>query len=166
MAFLGHLGPLQFYGPWAVIHGPGSVGVLGPFWPNPMRPKGAKGGNHLGAKARWVPNHNWAHLSQSWPSIPWTPNLAINPSGPKFGHRPSGTTFKPLASGNPQRPPDQLSQPFAQPKGNSFHSSLHPVLKVAGVVHIWYYMPFCTIFDQQSNGDVLRTISHLSNSRS
>ncbi|MBW0542958.1 hypothetical protein O181_082673 [Austropuccinia psidii MF-1] len=124
-----------------------------------MRPKG---GNHLAPKARWVPNHNWAHLCQFWPSIPWTPNLAINPSG----HRPSGTTFQPLASGSPQRPPDQLSQPFPQLKWNSFHSSMHPVLKVAGVVHIWYYIPLCTIFAQQSNGYVLRTIFNLSNSRS
>ncbi|MBW0563339.1 hypothetical protein O181_103054 [Austropuccinia psidii MF-1] len=131
-----------------------------------MRPKGAKGGNHLAPKVTWVSNHIWAHLSQFWPSIPWTSNLAINPSGPKFGHRPSGTTFQPLASGNPQRPPDQLSQPFPQLEGNSFHSSMHPVLKVAGVVHIWYYIPLCTIFTQQFNGDVLRTIFHLSNSRS
>ncbi|MBW0586511.1 hypothetical protein O181_126226 [Austropuccinia psidii MF-1] len=120
-----------------------------------MRPKG---GNHLVPKARWVPNHNWDHLSQFWPSNPWTPNLAINPSGPKFSHRPSGTTCQPLASVNLQRPPDQLIQPFPQLKGNYFHSSMHPVLKVAGVVHIWYYIPLCTIFAQQSNGDVLRTI--------
>ncbi|MBW0588674.1 hypothetical protein O181_128389 [Austropuccinia psidii MF-1] len=71
-----------------------------------------------------------------------------------------------MAHGNHQRPPDQLSQPFPQPKGNSFHSSMHPVLKVAGVVHIWYYIPLCTIFAQKSNGDVFRTISHNSNSRS
>ncbi|MBW0517570.1 hypothetical protein O181_057285 [Austropuccinia psidii MF-1] len=43
---------------------------------------------------------------------------------------------------------------------------MHPALKVAGVVHIWYYIPLCTIFAQQSNGDVLRTIFHLFNSRS
>ncbi|MBW0567817.1 hypothetical protein O181_107532, partial [Austropuccinia psidii MF-1] len=43
---------------------------------------------------------------------------------------------------------------------------MHPVLKVAGVVHIWYYIPLCTIFAQQFNGDVLRPQFHLSNSRS
>ncbi|MBW0589909.1 hypothetical protein O181_129624 [Austropuccinia psidii MF-1] len=43
---------------------------------------------------------------------------------------------------------------------------MHPVLKVAGVVHIWYYIPLCTIFDQQFNGDVFRTQFHLSKSRS
>ncbi|MBW0476682.1 hypothetical protein O181_016397 [Austropuccinia psidii MF-1] len=27
---------------------------------------------------------------------------------------------------------------------------MHPVLKVAGVVHIWYYIPLCTIFARNS----------------
>ncbi|MBW0491600.1 hypothetical protein O181_031315 [Austropuccinia psidii MF-1] len=43
---------------------------------------------------------------------------------------------------------------------------MHPVLKVAVVVHIWYYIPLCTIFAQQFNGDVFRTQFHLSESRS
>ncbi|MBW0522790.1 hypothetical protein O181_062505 [Austropuccinia psidii MF-1] len=43
---------------------------------------------------------------------------------------------------------------------------MHPVLKVAGVVHIWYYIPLCTIFTQQFNGGVFRTQFHLSKSRS
>ncbi|MBW0531848.1 hypothetical protein O181_071563 [Austropuccinia psidii MF-1] len=43
---------------------------------------------------------------------------------------------------------------------------MHPVLKVAGVVHIWYYIPLCTIFAQQLNGEVFRTKFHLSKSRS
>ncbi|MBW0575365.1 hypothetical protein O181_115080 [Austropuccinia psidii MF-1] len=47
----------------STVRGPRSIGQLGPFWPNPMRPKG---------EARWVPNHNWTHLSQFWPPIPWT----------------------------------------------------------------------------------------------
>ncbi|MBW0472523.1 hypothetical protein O181_012238 [Austropuccinia psidii MF-1] len=37
---------------------------------------------------------------------------------------------------------------------------MHPVLKVAGVVHIWYYIPLCTIFAQQLNGDAFRTKFH------
>ncbi|MBW0489480.1 hypothetical protein O181_029195 [Austropuccinia psidii MF-1] len=131
-----------------------------------MRPKGAKGGSPLAPKARWVPNHNWAHLSQFWPSIPWTPKLAKNPSGPKFGQGSPWTIFQSMASGNHQRPPDQLSQYSPQLTGNSFQSSMHPVLKVAGVVHIWYYIPLCTIFAQQSNGEVFRTIFRLSKSRS
>ncbi|MBW0569088.1 hypothetical protein O181_108803 [Austropuccinia psidii MF-1] len=40
------------------------------------------------------------------------------------------------------------------------------VLGVAGVVHIWDYIPLCTIFAQQSNGDVFRTHFHPSISRS
>ncbi|MBW0588038.1 hypothetical protein O181_127753 [Austropuccinia psidii MF-1] len=43
---------------------------------------------------------------------------------------------------------------------------MHPVLKVAGAVHIWYYIPLCTIFAQKFNGDVSRTKFHDSKSRS
>ncbi|MBW0479404.1 hypothetical protein O181_019119 [Austropuccinia psidii MF-1] len=34
---------------------------------------------------------------------------------------------------------------------------MHPILKAAGVVHIWYYIPLCTIFSQKFNGDAFRT---------
>ncbi|MBW0492904.1 hypothetical protein O181_032619 [Austropuccinia psidii MF-1] len=71
-----------------------------------------------------------------------------------------------MASGNHQRPSDQFSKHSPQLKGNSFHSSMHPVLKVAGVVHIWYYIPLYTIFAQQLNGNAFRTKSHNSKSRS
>ncbi|MBW0567463.1 hypothetical protein O181_107178 [Austropuccinia psidii MF-1] len=43
---------------------------------------------------------------------------------------------------------------------------MHPVLKVAGEVHIWYYIPLCTIFSEQFNGDIFRTKFHDSKSRS
>ncbi|MBW0475960.1 hypothetical protein O181_015675 [Austropuccinia psidii MF-1] len=43
---------------------------------------------------------------------------------------------------------------------------MHPVLKDAGVVHIWYYIPLCTIFAQQSNRDVFRNQFHDAKSRS
>ncbi|MBW0543165.1 hypothetical protein O181_082880 [Austropuccinia psidii MF-1] len=42
---------------------------------------------------------------------------------------------------------------------------MHPILKVAGVVHIWYYIPLCTIFAQQFNSDSFRTEFHDSKSR-
>ncbi|MBW0481501.1 hypothetical protein O181_021216 [Austropuccinia psidii MF-1] len=42
---------------------------------------------------------------------------------------------------------------------------MHPLLKVAGVVHIWYYIPLCTIFSQKFNGDAFRTKFHDSKSR-
>ncbi|MBW0565267.1 hypothetical protein O181_104982 [Austropuccinia psidii MF-1] len=41
---------------------------------------------------------------------------------------------------------------------------MHPILKVAGVVHIWYYIPLCTIFAHQFNGDAFRTKLHDSKS--
>ncbi|MBW0494934.1 hypothetical protein O181_034649 [Austropuccinia psidii MF-1] len=34
---------------------------------------------------------------------------------------------------------------------------MHPILKDPGVVHIWHNIPLCTIFSQQSNGDIFRT---------
>ncbi|MBW0481178.1 hypothetical protein O181_020893 [Austropuccinia psidii MF-1] len=37
---------------------------------------------------------------------------------------------------------------------------MHPVLKDPGVVHIWYNIPLCTTFAQQSNGDIFRTKLH------
>ncbi|MBW0514732.1 hypothetical protein O181_054447 [Austropuccinia psidii MF-1] len=43
---------------------------------------------------------------------------------------------------------------------------MHPVLKVSGLVHIWYYIPLCTIFVQKFNVDVFRTKFHDSKSRS
>ncbi|MBW0530571.1 hypothetical protein O181_070286 [Austropuccinia psidii MF-1] len=76
MAFLGHLGPLRLLRP--VGRDSRSVGHLGPFWPNPMRPKGAKGASHLGPKARWVPNHNWAHLSHFLAITPLDPKMTKN----------------------------------------------------------------------------------------
>ncbi|MBW0468785.1 hypothetical protein O181_008500 [Austropuccinia psidii MF-1] len=42
---------------------------------------------------------------------------------------------------------------------------MHPVLKAAGVMHIWYYIPLCTIFSQKYNGNAFRTQFHLSKSR-
>ncbi|MBW0526160.1 hypothetical protein O181_065875 [Austropuccinia psidii MF-1] len=96
---------------------------------------------------------------------PFDTKMAIQPVGPIFGHGPPWTIIPAMASGSHQRPPDQLSKHSPQLKGNSFHSSMHPVLKVTGVVHIWYYIPLCTIFAQKFNSEVFRNKSHLSNSR-
>ncbi|MBW0519951.1 hypothetical protein O181_059666 [Austropuccinia psidii MF-1] len=112
-----------------------------------MRPKGAKGGGQVGPKPHFDPPE---------------PKLVTNPVGPIFGHGPPRTNISAIASGNHQRPPDQLIQPSPQSMGNSFHSSIPSVLKVAGMMHIWYYIPLCIIFAQQSNGDVFRTHFHLS----
>ncbi|MBW0552664.1 hypothetical protein O181_092379 [Austropuccinia psidii MF-1] len=43
---------------------------------------------------------------------------------------------------------------------------MQSILKVAGVVHIRYYIPLCTIFAQKFNGGAFRTQFHLSKSRS
>ncbi|MBW0506898.1 hypothetical protein O181_046613 [Austropuccinia psidii MF-1] len=37
---------------------------------------------------------------------------------------------------------------------------MHPALKDPGVVHIWYNIPLCTIFPQQSNGETFRIKLH------
>ncbi|MBW0530594.1 hypothetical protein O181_070309, partial [Austropuccinia psidii MF-1] len=44
-----------------------------------------------------------------------------------------------MASGNHQRPPDQLSQPSPQLTVNPFHSFIPSVLKVAGPISIFPY---------------------------
>ncbi|MBW0590593.1 hypothetical protein O181_130308 [Austropuccinia psidii MF-1] len=67
-----------------------------------------------------------------------------------------------MTSGNQQRPPNQIRKHSPQLKGDSFHSSVNPILKVGGVVHIWYYIPLCTIFAQKFNDDAFRTDFHLS----
>ncbi|MBW0569108.1 hypothetical protein O181_108823 [Austropuccinia psidii MF-1] len=138
-------------------------------------PWAAKGGNNLAPKARWVPK---PQLNPPEPKLVTNPldpklakdlvdtNLAINPLGPIFGHGPPWTNISAMASGNYQRPPDQLGQPSPQHMGNSFHFFIPSILEVGGLVHIWYYIPLCTIFAQQSNGDVFNTHFHLSISRS
>ncbi|MBW0557502.1 hypothetical protein O181_097217 [Austropuccinia psidii MF-1] len=92
--------------------------------------------------------------------------LAINPVGPIFGHGPPWTNSSAMASGNHQRRPGQLSLSSPSTPGDFFFSFIPSVPKVAGMVHIWYYIPLCTIFAQQSNGDVFRIQFHFPNSRS
>ncbi|MBW0581648.1 hypothetical protein O181_121363 [Austropuccinia psidii MF-1] len=45
--------------------------------------------------------------------------MAIEPIGPTFGHGKPWTIIPAMASGNHQRPPDQLSKHYPQLKGNS-----------------------------------------------
>ncbi|MBW0592643.1 hypothetical protein O181_132358 [Austropuccinia psidii MF-1] len=161
MAFSGHLGPLRPVG-----HVPRSVGYLGPFWPNPMRPKGAKGASHLGPKPQLGPPEPFLATTSLDPKMTKTlmdTLLAINPVGPNFGHGPPWTNSSAMASGNHQRPPDQLSLYFPSTPGDFLFPLIPSVLKVAGMVHIWYYIPLCTIFAQQSNGDVFRIQLKVSN---
>ncbi|MBW0573998.1 hypothetical protein O181_113713 [Austropuccinia psidii MF-1] len=53
---------------------------------------------------------------------------------------------------------------FLSSSGEDFHffSALHT--QGPGVVHIWYNIPLCTVFSQQSNGDTFRTQLHDSKS--
>ncbi|MBW0494727.1 hypothetical protein O181_034442 [Austropuccinia psidii MF-1] len=96
-----------------------------------MRPKGAKVAGHQ------PPNHKWAHLSQVWPQN--DQNHLIT----QIGHKSVHGLWK---------PPEATSS--AQNKDSP--SSMHPIVKDPGVVHIWYNIPLCTIFAQQSNGDIFR----------
>ncbi|MBW0538293.1 hypothetical protein O181_078008 [Austropuccinia psidii MF-1] len=104
----GDLGPFRpptactAHGRRSIGHVLQSTGQSGPFWPNPMRIKGAKGGSPLALKARWVPNHNWAHLSPILATITITPRMAINHPRPQFGLAPPRTHFQPIASGSHQ----------------------------------------------------------------
>ncbi|MBW0514198.1 hypothetical protein O181_053913 [Austropuccinia psidii MF-1] len=134
-----------------------------------MRPKGAKGGSHLAPKPQLDPPEPKLVTNPLDPKLAKNlldTNLATNPVGPIFGHELPWTNISAMASGNHQRPPDQLRQPSTQLMGNSFYSFIPSVLEVAGMVHIWYYIELCTIFAQQSNGNVFRTHFHISISRS
>ncbi|MBW0565313.1 hypothetical protein O181_105028 [Austropuccinia psidii MF-1] len=80
------LGPLQLL--W-------SIGQLGPFWPNPMRQKGAKGGkppspqSQVGPKPQLGPPKPFFVTNSLDPKLAKNPMdtiLAINPIGPLFGH--------------------------------------------------------------------------------
>ncbi|MBW0489412.1 hypothetical protein O181_029127 [Austropuccinia psidii MF-1] len=153
-----------FQAPWPpslVSWPPLSLWGFGPFRPptastvrTPPSPQG-----QVGPKPQLGPPEPFLATN------PLDPFLAINPVGPIFGPGPPWTNFTVMASGNHQRPPNHLNKHFPQLKGGLLHSSMHLVLKVAGVVHIWCYIPLCTIFAQQFNGDVFRTQINLLNSR-
>ncbi|MBW0549546.1 hypothetical protein O181_089261 [Austropuccinia psidii MF-1] len=64
--------------------------------------------------------------------------------------------FQPMASGNHQSPQTQLSPSSPQIKGKAVLSSMYAILQYPGVVHIWYYIPLCTIFVPQSIGAIFR----------
>ncbi|MBW0525030.1 hypothetical protein O181_064745 [Austropuccinia psidii MF-1] len=61
---------------------------------------------------------------------------------------------------------DQISskQGFPSSSGEDFPFFNALRTQGPGVVHIWYNIPLCTIFGQQSNGDTFRT--QLRNSKS
>ncbi|MBW0582961.1 hypothetical protein O181_122676 [Austropuccinia psidii MF-1] len=86
--------------------------------------------------------------------------MAIKTLRIHFGHGPPW----PLVTTRGQQ--ISSAHPSPQLKGDSSHSSMQLILKVSGVVYIWYYIALCRIFVQQFNGDVFRTKFHDSKSRS
>ncbi|MBW0579468.1 hypothetical protein O181_119183 [Austropuccinia psidii MF-1] len=124
-----------------------------------MRPKGDKGGSQLAPKARWGPAEPLFVTNSLGPKLAKKP---MSPVGPFFGHGPISQPWPRETTKGHQissvTPPQHM--------GNSFHSFIPSILEVAGMVHIWYFIPLCTIFAQQSNEDVFRTHLHLSISSS
>ncbi|MBW0547736.1 hypothetical protein O181_087451 [Austropuccinia psidii MF-1] len=88
---------------------------------------------------------------------PNPPILAKNPKDPISNQGPPVAHFQPWPLVPPEATSSDPIHSSPQLKGKISHSSTHPVFKDAGVVHIWYYIPLCTIFSQKSNGDVFRT---------
>ncbi|MBW0568030.1 hypothetical protein O181_107745 [Austropuccinia psidii MF-1] len=71
--------------------------------------------------------------------------MAIEPVGPNFGHGPPWTIFPAMASGNHQRPPNQLSNLSPQLQGNSSIPPCTPYSRLQewctyGI--IYHYAPF------------------------
>ncbi|MBW0544097.1 hypothetical protein O181_083812 [Austropuccinia psidii MF-1] len=108
------------------------------------------------------------HLSPplaKWPQTPENHVLASNPRGPKmtigefllqdFNH---GLSQLPEAPSHVHKgsPPKIRETPN--------FNSIGLITQEPRMVHIWYYIPLCTIFPQQSNGDRLRTKLRHSNS--
>ncbi|MBW0466055.1 hypothetical protein O181_005770 [Austropuccinia psidii MF-1] len=60
------------------------MGPLGPFWPKSNEAKRGQGGSAPAPKARWVPNHKWAHLSQFWCLISSIPKWTKGPQDPNW----------------------------------------------------------------------------------
>ncbi|MBW0500102.1 hypothetical protein O181_039817 [Austropuccinia psidii MF-1] len=116
------------------------MGPSGPFLPKSTEAKRGQGGIPL------------AHKPQVGPPEPF---LAPNPNQPKMaknhlrtrigqepqnGHKSVHDLWKTL--GATRSAPSKDSPPV---KGKTSPSSMHPVLKDPGVVHIWYNRPLCTI---------------------
>ncbi|MBW0471796.1 hypothetical protein O181_011511 [Austropuccinia psidii MF-1] len=100
-----------------------------------------------------APKARWAHLSQVWPPISIFPKVAKRTPGPTLA------MFNPwpLAA-------TRAKQVFPSIQGKNSPSPMYSIPKDSGMVHIWYNIPLCTNFSQQSNGDAFRTKLCLFNS--
>ncbi|MBW0474181.1 hypothetical protein O181_013896 [Austropuccinia psidii MF-1] len=123
MAFLGHLGPLHPLQP-AIRNAP-SMGPLFPFW---AKSNEAKRSQQPTLKARWVPNHQWAHLSQFCPQSHQSQKW---PKGPQDSNWPRTTfwqSFNPL--------------PLATTRGHQLKPrKLPPPLRGKTLLHQMYSIP-------------------------
>ncbi|MBW0565280.1 hypothetical protein O181_104995 [Austropuccinia psidii MF-1] len=75
--------------------------------------------------------------------------------GPEIGHHSAHGLCQ-----SPEATSSAPSKDSPQFQGKTFPSSMNPILKDPGVVHIWYNIPLCTICSQKSNGDVFKTKLH------
>ncbi|MBW0474665.1 hypothetical protein O181_014380 [Austropuccinia psidii MF-1] len=120
------------------------MGPLGPFWPNSNEAKRGQGGSPSAPKPQVGP-----------PEPVFAPKWPKTTSGPPVGHYSAHGLWQ-----SPEATRSAPSKDSSQFQGKNFPFSIHPVLKHPGVVHIWYNIPLCTIFAQQSNGDIFRTQLH------
>ncbi|MBW0476280.1 hypothetical protein O181_015995 [Austropuccinia psidii MF-1] len=129
---------------WA-IYAP--YGLYGPFWPKYNEAKRGQGGISSAPKPQVGP-----------PNPVLAQELAKTTQGPKIGQEPQichnsvHGLWQP-----PESTSSALRKDSPQVQGKIFPSSMHPALKDPGVVHIWYNISLCTIFSQQSNGEIFRT---------
>ncbi|MBW0574506.1 hypothetical protein O181_114221 [Austropuccinia psidii MF-1] len=117
------------------------MGPLGPFWPNSNEVKRGQGGGSSAPTARFGPKMSKNHLRT------------------QIGHKSVHGLWQPSEA--TRSAPSKDSPPV---QGKTSPSSMHSVLKDPRVVHIWCNIPLCTIFAQQSKGDIFRTQLHDSKS--
>ncbi|MBW0483981.1 hypothetical protein O181_023696 [Austropuccinia psidii MF-1] len=108
-----------------------------------MRPKGAKGGSPLALKARWVPNHKWAHLSRF---VTMDPNPQVGPPEPVCDHGPQSTDFGQELKG----PLVALFQPWPliTPRGHQLSSRGR------------FPIPPCTLYSRMQEWCIYEIIYH------
>ncbi|MBW0480086.1 hypothetical protein O181_019801 [Austropuccinia psidii MF-1] len=116
---------------------PQSLEHLRACWPKANEAIRGQGGSPSAPKAKWVPNHKEAHPSQFFAPKPNRPKMAKNQlrtqigQEPQNGHKSVHGLWQPpeaiISAQNKDSPPVQ---------GNTFPSSIHPILKDPGVVHI------------------------------
>ncbi|MBW0585514.1 hypothetical protein O181_125229 [Austropuccinia psidii MF-1] len=138
-SYYGGLGLHGLYSPWAITHGPqsvccvpGSVGHLCPFWPNSNEAKGGQGGSPSVPKTTSGPPEPFFCLK-----FHPTQNGHKRSSGPKISKKLYGHHFSVHGLWQPPEATSSASSntcPHIQ--GKVSPSSMHPVFKDPGVVHV------------------------------